>query len=408
MSKKNEKLKFGLVLISIFGLVFAFYAGLYLTSSRAFRMVQSLSDTFERTIFFLMAERLGQLGDDIGQLAGSLDIQTVDDALSRYFNLTGLLWVRQPEVSDSNAVGLWSAWLAGKASRTDLVRAFSSVKQQLNRIQDGLNTAFSLAFLLFGLMLSLSIAGSIAFYTTLKRSKLEEKLTREMFHQNLLAEEKTRKAVARELYEGLAQDLAAVRLLFRQGGTAAGTGAVDKALAVLDAVDDKIRDLSAELRPPELGVLGLGLVLKGLCNEIRHKTAYDLRFEGKDHLPRLPEEIELNLYRIMYEAIINATKHADRGKAVLNCRLTRQSSAEQGPIAMLVLNLHDAGFSPDPSVPAAEYQNFRNYGLGMKMMLERAAKIGAALDFSINPDGSEVRLMLDIMPYIGAGAMESL
>jgi len=400
MFKKSKQLKHAVFVVMVSCLVFSFYAGLFLTSSRAFRMVQDMSNTFDKAVFYLLASRLGELGDDVGGMAGSLDTAAVEHALQHYRKLTGLVWLQRDDGNGLAIQAAWAHWQAGSLGRPELVRAFVEAGETLQQIHDGLNTAFSLSFLFFGLLFSLTAAGSVAFYANLQRSKLEEKLTRDMFRLNLQAEENTRKAVAMELHDDLAQDIAAARMLCERSYSSYGGDMVSKAVCILGVANSKLHSLSAELRPPELDVLGVGSALKALCRDFEQKTGFELIFEGRENLPRLPEEIELNLYRIMREAVANAIKFADSGKATLNCRLTRQSYGDQSAMVILMLSLHDAGFATKVKLAAANRFYPSVYGLGIKTMQERAATIGARLDIDIKPEGSVVCLMLDLQPYV--------
>jgi len=132
-----------------------------------------------------------------------------------------------------------------------------------------------------------------------------EKLHRQLLH----AREDERKLLARELHDEAIQALVGLnyRLAQMEDGAAG-----DMQAEVRQIVED-LRGMIRTLRPPALDNFGLVTAIRSHVRELGEAGAetlrIDLRVEG-DAERWLPEDIQLCLYRVMQEALINVEKHA--------------------------------------------------------------------------------------------------
>jgi len=115
-------------------------------------------------------------------------------------------------------------------------------------------------------------------------------------------------------------------------------------------------------------------------------NAYDARVSlDAEPLPRLPNEVEIVLYRIVQEALQNAHKYA-RGAAI-TVRLAREG-------AVLHLSIRDdgPGFDPHEVARRAGHSSW-----GLTSMRERAELIGARFTVTSRPGhGTEVSVVLPL------------
>jgi signal transduction histidine kinase len=132
-----------------------------------------------------------------------------------------------------------------------------------------------------------------------------EKLHRQLLH----AREDERKLLARELHDEAIQALVGLnyRLAQMEDGAAG-----DLQAEVRQIVED-LRGMIRTLRPPALDNFGLVTAIRSHVRELGvaggETLRIDLRVEG-DTERWLPEDIQLCLYRVMQEALINVEKHA--------------------------------------------------------------------------------------------------
>src|SRR3989449_3705797 len=88
-----------------------------------------------------------------------------------------------------------------------------------------------------------------------------------------------------------------------------GSGRLQGVRELLDQIEEQLRHLSHELRPPILDDLGLGPALEFLAEGVSRRTGLRITVEGGNG-NRLPGVIETALYRVVQEALNNVSKHA--------------------------------------------------------------------------------------------------
>jgi signal transduction histidine kinase len=129
-----------------------------------------------------------------------------------------------------------------------------------------------------------------------------EKLHRQLLH----AREDERKFLARELHDEAIQALVGLNYRLAQSGE----GEIQ--VEVRRIVED-LRGMIRTLRPPALDNFGLVTAVRSHLRELgeagEESARIDLQIEG-DAERWLPEEIQLCLYRVLQEALVNVEKHA--------------------------------------------------------------------------------------------------
>lgn len=135
--------------------------------------------------------------------------------------------------------------------------------------------------------------------------KTELKLTKEYINKL----EKERMRLAGELHDGICNDLYALEVNIRSDKNKIP----DEWLSSLTEARDNIRRVSHELLPPEFKEASIEQVI---YNYIENLSVMNCKISFKA-LPEecdwtvLPENISLNIYRIIQEAVSNSLKHAD-------------------------------------------------------------------------------------------------
>jgi two-component system sensor histidine kinase UhpB len=127
------------------------------------------------------------------------------------------------------------------------------------------------------------------------------------------AQEQERHRLARELHDGIVQQLTLVGLgvdELRSGSNAPAKPALDKLYDQISVVSNAILDLSHNLHPFILEYLGLARALKKLCRETGAKSGLTINFSEKDVPSHLPSDISQCLFRISQEALQNIVKHS--------------------------------------------------------------------------------------------------
>ena len=215
---------------------------------------------------------------------------------------------------------------------------------------------------------------------TLRREVAERKLAEEALSEAnrrlIEAHEEERARIARELHDDINQRVALLALhldRMRQDLPASaadlkqGIGEANK--QILELGND-IQALSHRLHSSKLEYLGLLAAVAGFCRELsdRHGVGIDFQSEG---IPKeLPKEISLCLFRVLQEALQNATKHS--GSRHFEVSLI-------GALNELHLTVRDLGIGFDLK------DSVKGRGIGLISMKERLELVGGQLSIESQP-----------------------
>ena len=207
----------------------------------------------------------------------------------------------------------------------------------------------------------------------------------------LSGQEEERAHVSRELHDDLAQTLAGITLFAATlGATTKGkTKEMSERIGgMAQESAEAVRRLIGNLRPLEL-VDGLTNATERLADiaGTRRGLPIEVRFEGTPK--RLPDEVEVAVYRIVQEGLNNIGKHASQASAEVALRFRTK---------YVEIEIHDAG-------PGFEMEQVSITGgehMGLLGMSERATLIGAALELDSSPgNGTTVRLRVPVDAVAG-------
>ncbi len=211
----------------------------------------------------------------------------------------------------------------------------------------------------------------------------------EQQRQRLAAAEGERGRWARDLHDETLQSLSALQIRLanarRVGRAGALEEAVDEAIGHLREGIGDLRALIADLRPAALDELGVEAALEGLAERTKRHgievdVNIDLAYEGHRDDRRHTPELEIALYRIIQEALSNATKHGRASRAVVEIH------EDTGTVHLAV---RDDGVGFDPS--------FEVGGFGLLGMRERVQLLDGTLRVESTPgDGTVVQASIPI------------
>ncbi len=127
-------------------------------------------------------------------------------------------------------------------------------------------------------------------------------------------EEKEKARIGRELHDGIAQEIVAVKLAMHQQNADA------KLIEELTRISLDIRNISHELMPQTLKEYGLKLAIEDICQKILAPSG--IQYEVHSTLPgeRMANKIEITLYRIFQELVHNIIKHSHATEVLVQLR----------------------------------------------------------------------------------------
>ena len=194
------------------------------------------------------------------------------------------------------------------------------------------------------------------------------------------AEERSR--LAREIHDGIAQELASLGYLVDGMLPAADDPVMTKDLEQLRAeirrVVSELRLSIFDLRSQVSGGIGLGDALSSYVREVGQRAGLTVHLVLDEGPRRLSAGVEAELLRIAQEAVTNARKHAQARNLWVTCRVDPPRADVQ-----IVDDGLGLGLARDDSY-------------GMIIMAERAQRIGARLSVSDRADGGTVvRVVLE-------------
>ena len=182
-----------------------------------------------------------------------------------------------------------------------------------------------------------------------------------------------RKRLAREMHDGVAQDIASLGYLV---DALAARPADEKQATALALLRDRITAIVAEVRQSVLTLrtsIGeadtLGVAIGAVARHLSESSQIPIQVTLDEHSTRLRPEVEAELFRITQEAMNNAIKHAE-------CTLIEVHCQVHAPSALITITDDGRGL-----------QAPRNDSHGLKIMRERARLVAADLAILDRPEG---------------------
>lgn len=155
----------------------------------------------------------------------------------------------------------------------------------------------------------------IYFHDITERKKYEDDLkTYQQKLRNLSRDiqtktEEERKRLAGELHDSVGQQLSLLKLKVQQVSHGFKEKE-DDLLNTVDGITNEVRSILYQLRPKVLDELGLGAAVTSLVERINNESGIkgDVSIVGRDN--RYIPHIEINIFRIIQEALNNIIKHS--------------------------------------------------------------------------------------------------
>jgi two-component system, NarL family, sensor kinase len=224
---------------------------------------------------------------------------------------------------------------------------------------------------------------------TLRERRLADSKLKQLAQRIIDTQEEERARLARELHDGISQNLIGVRyaidLASRKVASQAedAARAIDRGAEALNGAIKEVRRLSHDLRPRALDDLGLTPALKALCDNFSERTGIETRLEALPFKNMLKPEASTALYRVAQEALNNVERHS--GATRVDIRIWSVG----GRVRMTI---SDNGNGFDETI--AEGKKALGGGLGLRNMQERLAHFGGLLLIKTTSAGTILTAML--------------
>lgn len=202
--------------------------------------------------------------------------------------------------------------------------------------------------------------------------------------------EDERKALAREIHDQVIQDLLSFNYRLEEiENNLTNMSALQKDVASvrqgIRTVVSELRQICSNLRPPTIDHHGLSAAIDSLAHEWAERSNIQIELEIDPALGRLPETIELSVFRIVQEGLSNIRKHAAAKHVRLSLRRT--------PSASLLVRLEDDG--QGLLIPANLASLSANKHFGIVGISERVALLGGTMSIE-SSEGKGMILQVEI------------
>jgi len=197
-----------------------------------------------------------------------------------------------------------------------------------------------------------------------------------------VTEEQEKTKLARDLHDGVGQSLAALKLILgmtkkklQDSGNEPGNEKLlqttEKAVSLTETAIDEIRNVLNNLKPVPLEQYGLKGGLEAMVRDLNEMGDLHCTLVIGNPIPPFDETINLNIYRIMQEALTNVVKHSKAKNLVIY-------AGERNNKDFYDFQIVDDGVG---------FQTGKNeFGVGIPSMRDRVEMLGGRFRISSEPD----------------------
>lgn len=204
-----------------------------------------------------------------------------------------------------------------------------------------------------------------------------------------------RALLARELHDSIAQSLAFLKIQVQLLRTAVQRTQAGQVQAALDELDAGLRESIGDVREllvhfrTRTNTDDIEQALQETLQKFQHQTGMPANLQVQGHGLPLPSDVQVQVLHVLQEALSNVRKHAGATQVDLEVL--------KGARWRFLVRDNGVGFDIHQSRGASH--------VGMKIMSERAGRIGAEVTVVSDPgQGTTVTLTLPLHPVTGGGA----
>ncbi len=198
----------------------------------------------------------------------------------------------------------------------------------------------------------------------------------------LKLQDEERRRIARELHDSTGQMLAAMKMnldrLIVEARGLKSEPLISEAIAINEDLTRQLRTMSYLLHPPLLDELGLASALGWYVEGFSQRSSIHVDLEISPEFDRLPEDLEITIFRVIQECLTNIHRHS--GSATAKIRLAR---GEEGVRVEVI----DEG----AGIPVHRLREGKLVqGIGIMGIQERMRQLGGDLDVTSSGKGTTV------------------
>lgn len=235
----------------------------------------------------------------------------------------------------------------------------------------------------FSVLLAFVLAAATLIHRRFDFLKRRTREQQELSRRLLESQESERKRIGASLHDSLGQDLLVIKNLAVMGMEAEKKNlSADEQLGEISSLASQVlaevREVSYNLRPYHLDQLGLTGALRSIISRISSSSSIEFS-EDLDNLDNLfPKDQEINVFRIIQEAINNILRHSQATRATINIKRDKSSAA---------FTVSDNGIGFD----------YNRKGFGLSGMAERVRILQGSMTIKSGPSsGTTISIVVPL------------
>ena len=220
---------------------------------------------------------------------------------------------------------------------------------------------------------------------------------RRLSHRMMTMQDEERRRIAREIHDGLGQELAAAKMILdgilAKDSSPSMQQASLEASQLIDRAIQQVRTISHLLHPPLLDEVGLVSALRWFLEGLSERSGIHVVLEiDPPNLGRLKSELETAIFRIVQEALTNMFRHS----GARNGGVTITQKDEN-----IVVSVRDDGKGIDEQIMQLRPESV---GVGIGGMRQRVSELGGTLRLSNANPGTIVEVVIPTLRHHPVGA----
>ena len=224
--------------------------------------------------------------------------------------------------------------------------------------------------------------GIIAVDVTARRNA--EEALRKLSGRLLGIQDQERRRIARELHDSLGQYLAGLKIAIQMlsARLEPDDPLVRECTEILDKSIAETRTLSHLLHPPLLDEAGFASAASWFVTGFSQRSGIPVSLDMPPDMPRLPEAVEIALFRVLQESLTNVHRHSHAESAEISV----EADAEQ-----VTIEVRDHGCGIPAHILEHIEEESGKLGVGLAGMRERVHELGGVLEVTSDEHGTSIR-----------------
>jgi PAS domain S-box-containing protein len=225
----------------------------------------------------------------------------------------------------------------------------------------------------------------------LTERKNSEEQMRELSGRLLRMQDEERRRLGRELHDTVGQYLSAAKMsldgLASEERFAENQTNLAESSRMIERCIREVRTLSYLLYPPMLEETGLSSAIRWHLEGFSKRSAIQTTSEIPEDFGRLPQDVELALFRVFQESLTNVHRHS--GSKTAHVRLAIEPHK-------VLLEIKDSGQGIPSHLLELNSDSLATLGVGIRGMRERVRQLGGELEIFSSPEGTTVRASIPL------------